>query len=92
MTSATGGTTVVVHYTAGRWHRVAAPADLGTLAAIPGTTFGVGLRIGRHCRVQPLRRSFVLGCASSAPGGAVPGLRRLASSGLLHFGGEVAFQ
>jgi hypothetical protein len=38
MTPAAGGTTMVVHYTAGRWHRVAAPAGLGTLAAIPGTT------------------------------------------------------
>jgi hypothetical protein len=38
MTSAAGRTTVVVHRTAGRWHRTAAPAGIGTLAAIPGTT------------------------------------------------------
>jgi hypothetical protein len=53
MTPAADSTTVVVHYTAGRWHRVAAPAGLSTLAAIPGTTSVWGSASGGIAEYSP---------------------------------------
>jgi hypothetical protein len=53
MTPAAGSTTVVVHYTAGRWHRVAAPAGLAILAAIPGTTSVWGSASGGIAEYSP---------------------------------------
>lgn len=52
MKPATGSTTVVAH-TGGRWHRVAAPAGLGTLAAIPGTTSVWGSASGGIAEYSP---------------------------------------
>jgi hypothetical protein len=43
----------VVHYTGGRWHRVAAPAGLGMLAAIPGTTSVWGSASGGIAEYSP---------------------------------------
>jgi hypothetical protein len=53
MTPAAGRTTVVVRFTAGQWHRVAAPAGLDTLAAIPGTTSVWGSASGGIAEYSP---------------------------------------
>jgi hypothetical protein len=50
---ADAGAAVAVHYTAGRWHRVAAPARLNTLAAIPGTTSVWGSASGGIAKYSP---------------------------------------
>jgi hypothetical protein len=53
VTPADGGRTVVVHYTGGRWYRIPAPAGLGTLAAIPGTTSVWGSASGGIAEYSP---------------------------------------
>ena len=53
MTPATGGMTVLARYAGGQWHRVAAPAGLGTLAAIPGSTSVWGAASGGIAEYSP---------------------------------------